>query len=82
MLCLTEPHNWEYFNSLRKCKYCGTTELNLCGPIEIAEIKPYNYGRSGRPTRLISFGCGLLLLLLLLVVAALGGAIAFTLFGG
>ena len=81
MLCLIEDHNWEYSNGFRRCKYCGKAEVNLRGPIEVAEIKPYNYGTSGKPTRIIAFVCGLLLLLLLIIAVAIGLAVAFTSFG-
>ena len=76
MLCLTEPHNWEYFNAHRRCKYCGVTEVNLRGPIEISEIKPYNYGYSGKPTKCVAFIVGILLLLLILGVVVLGILVA------
>jgi hypothetical protein len=82
MLCLQEDHNWKYSNGFRRCKYCGRTEANLRGPIEVAEIKPYSYGRSGKPTKVIAFVCGLFLLLFMIVVVALGLAVAFSIFGG
>lgn len=76
MLCLTEPHNWEYFNWHRKCKYCGASEANLRGPVEVAEIKPYNYGHSGKSAKIIAFCIGVLLLLLIGVVILLGVVVA------
>lgn len=82
MLCLSENHNWQYTNGFRRCKYCGKSEVNLRGPIEVAEIKPYNYGRSDKPTRIVAFIIGLLLLLLIIVVIAIGFAIVFSIYGG
>jgi hypothetical protein len=82
MLCLQEDHNWVYSNGFRRCKYCGRTEVNLRGPIEVAEIKPYNYGRSGKPTRVVAFICGLFLLLLIIAIIALGFAVVVSIYGG
>ena len=76
MLCLTEPHNWEYFNGHRKCKYCGVSETNFRGPVEVAEIKPYNYGKSSKPTKVVAFVFGILLLLVIGCVILLGLVVA------
>jgi len=82
MFCLTESHNWEYTNGFRRCKYCGRAEANLRGPVEVSEIKPYNYGQSGKPTKVIAFLCGLLLLIFIIIVVALGITVAIISFGG
>lgn len=81
-MCIREDHNWVYSNGFRVCKYCGLTEANLKGPIEVAEIKPYNYGQSSKPLKIVAFGAGLLLFLVIITIVLSGIIVVITIFGG